>query len=288
MEQGTYRRSITRRHRTAILFLLDQSGSMAEKVHFDGREVTKAEAVAEITNRLLFELTERARRGEEVRDYYDIAVITYSGGGARSALGGEGEFVSVTELSERSVEQSVWHTEHTLPDGSHTMIRTAVPRHVAPSASGTTPMYEAMEEAFAMMEEWCSREPNADSFPPIAINITDGEFSDCTEEEIVDLSRKIRSLGTTDGNVLLLNIHLSSGNDRPTIFPTAGEIPQAGRNAELLARCSSVMPAAFDSVIGRYRGDGRRPPFIGMSYNAPIAELFNIVNIGSISVNNTV
>ena len=39
----------------------------------------------EVTNRLLFELIERARRSDEVRDYYDIAVLGYSGDGDRIA-----------------------------------------------------------------------------------------------------------------------------------------------------------------------------------------------------------
>ena len=68
-----YTQSITRSHRTAFILAIDQSGSMAEKLLFRGRQTTKAEAVAEVTNRLLFELIERARRSDEVRDYYDIA-----------------------------------------------------------------------------------------------------------------------------------------------------------------------------------------------------------------------
>ena len=74
-----YTQSITRSHRTAFILAIDQSGSMAEKLLFRGRQTTKAEAVAEVTNRLLFELIERARRRDEVRDYYDIAVLGYSG-----------------------------------------------------------------------------------------------------------------------------------------------------------------------------------------------------------------
>lgn len=81
-----YTQSITRSHRTAFILAIDQSGSMAEKLLFRGRQTTKAEAVAEVTNRLLFELIERARRSDEVRDYYDIAVLGYSGDGIVSLL----------------------------------------------------------------------------------------------------------------------------------------------------------------------------------------------------------
>lgn len=281
-----YSQSITREHRTAFLLLLDRSGSMRERVLFDGREVTKACAVAETANRFLFELVERARRSDGVRDYYDIAVLSYSGDTVESLLSERPEFISVSELAHRRVEQSVWSREHELPGGGHTITTTVTPRHILPSAEGRTPMFEAMDEACSMLRRWCDDPRNIASFPPVVLNITDGEFSDCGEDELADISRSIRSLGTDDGNVLLLNIHITSGSGKPMIFPTEAEIPQAGRNAEIMARCSSLMPASFEPVIRQYRGWSAEPPFIGMSYNAPITEMLNIINIGSISVNN--
>ena len=74
-----YTQSSTRRHRTAVLLAIDGAGAMAEEIRFRGLTSTKAEAVATITNGLLFELIERARRSDGIRDYYDIAVVGYSG-----------------------------------------------------------------------------------------------------------------------------------------------------------------------------------------------------------------
>ena len=51
-----YTQSITRTHRTAIILAIDGSGSMAEKIRFRNRQMTKAKAVATITNGMLFEL----------------------------------------------------------------------------------------------------------------------------------------------------------------------------------------------------------------------------------------
>ena len=283
---STYSQSITREHRTAFLLLLDRSGSMRERVLFDGREVTKACAVAETANRFLFELTERARRSDGVRDYYDVAVLSYSGDAVESLLSERPEFIQISELARRRTEQSVWSREHELPGGGHTIVTTVTPRHIEPYAEGRTPMFEAMDEACNMLRSWCADPRNAASFPPVVLNITDGEFSDCGEDELVDISRSIRSLGTDDGNVLLLNIHIASGSGAPMIFPTEAEIPFAGRNAEIMARCSSLMPASFEQIIRQYRGSMVQPPFIGMSYNAPITEVLNIINIGSISANN--
>ena len=284
--KNSYSQSITREHRTAFLLLLDRSGSMRERVLFDGREVTKACAVAETANRFLFELTERARRSDGVRDYYDVAVLSYSGDTVESLLCEHPEFIPVSELARRRTEQSVWSREHELPDGRHTIVTTVTPRHILPHAEGRTPMFNAMDEACNMLRRWCDDPRNAASFPPVVLNITDGEFSDCGEEELADISRSIRALGTDNGNVLLLNIHIASGSGAPMIFPTEDEIPLAGRNAEIMARCSSRMPASFEPVIRQYRGRTAEPPFIGMSYNAPITEVLNIINIGSISANN--
>jgi hypothetical protein len=64
-----YTQSITRNHRTAFILAIDGSGSMAESILFRGRCMTKAEAVATITNDLLFELVERARRSDGAVTY---------------------------------------------------------------------------------------------------------------------------------------------------------------------------------------------------------------------------
>ena len=72
-----YTQEITRTHRTAFVIAIDQSSSMQESVVVNSRRMTKAEAVAAITNRLIDELVMRARRDDGIRNYYDIAVIGY-------------------------------------------------------------------------------------------------------------------------------------------------------------------------------------------------------------------
>ncbi len=48
-----YTQEITRTHRTAFVIAIDQSSSMQESVVVNSRRMTKAEAVAAITNRLI-------------------------------------------------------------------------------------------------------------------------------------------------------------------------------------------------------------------------------------------
>ena len=58
-------------------------------------------------------------------------------------------------------------------------------------------MYEALCEAHELVDEWCARRENAESFPPVIFNITDGEATDCNEEELQNIARRIRSIAPT-------------------------------------------------------------------------------------------
>lgn len=122
-------------------------------------------------------------------------------------------------------------------------------------------------------------------FPAHLFNITDGEATDCDEEELRTVCDQIKSLGTADGKILLVNIHITAGEMPQTAFFPSEEEPRIpNRYAALLYDCSSVMPAVFDEAIRAVKGPGALPPFRGVSYNASADELVAMLNIGSISV----
>ncbi len=281
-----YTQSITRTHRTAFLLLIDQSGSMTEPLRFRGRDMTKAEAVATITNDLLFELIERARRDDGVRNYYDLTVLGYSGDNQVCSLLPEGrKMISISDLAQMPVPMRTETVEHRLPDGSVALRDIPTPAWIEPRAAGQTPMYEALCEAHELVDEWCARRENAESFPPVIFNITDGEATDCNEEELQNIARRIRSIGTDDGKVLLINIHIAADTSgRSVFFPSADEADVPNRYARLLYDCSSPMPELFEGAIREAKGPGAMPPFRGMSFNASAVELLTMLNIGSISV----
>lgn len=281
-----YTQSITRNHRTAFILLIDASGSMAEPLLFRGRTATKAEAVARITNDLLFELIERARRSDGVRDYYDVAVLSYSGDDeVRSLLPDGRELISVAELAEGGIPVRRELVEHHLPGGGTALREVPLPAWIEPRAAGRTPMCEALRRARDLAAAWCALPANAQSFPPVVFNITDGEATDCEEDELRAVAEQIKALRTGDGNVLLINIHLSAGDATCSVFfPTADEAACPDRHASLLYDCSSPMPEVFDEAIREAKGPGAMPPFRGMSFNASAAELVAMLNIGSISV----
>ena len=323
-----YTQSITRSHRTAFFLAIDCSGSMAEPIHFRGGCKAKSEVVATIANELLFELIERARRSDGVRDYYDIAVLGYHGDDEvtplladRAAMHTVCELAAMeprirTELLEyrlpdggislREIPTPCWVEpraegqtpmcealrrirtellEYRLPDGGISLREIPTPCWVEPRAEGQTPMCEALRRIRDLAAEWVLRPENAESFPPVVFNITDGEATDCDGEELRTVAEQIRSLATADGNVLLVNIHIATAADmRPLLFPEPSEEHYANRYASLLYDCSSTMPEPFHAAIRELKGAGALPPFRGLCFNASAAELVSALNIGSISV----
>ena len=134
-----YTQSITRRHRTAFVLAIDQSGSMVEELEFRGRRTSKAAAVAEVANSLLSELLLRATREGEVRDYYDIAVVGYSGEGVHSLLSADETFVPVSALRNAVRNTRRVSIERRLPDGQPAFNEVTVSEWIAPAASGQDP-----------------------------------------------------------------------------------------------------------------------------------------------------
>lgn len=281
-----YTQSITRTHRTAFILLIDGSGSMNEEILFHGKRMTKAEAVASITNGMLFELVERARRSDGVRDYYDISVLTYSGDNEVYSLLPEGrEMLSVAELAAGEIPMKRELVEYRMPDGSTSLRELPVPDWIAAEAAGQTPMYQALDHAYEIAEAWCRNPAHAESFPPTVFNITDGEATDCDEEELRTICERIRILRTCDGNVLLINIHIAPDESQHAVFfPTEEEAAYSNRYAGVLYDCSSPMPEVFNEAIREAKGPGALPPFRGMSYNTSAEQLIAMLNIGSISV----
>lgn len=279
-----YTQEITRKHRAAFVLLLDRSTSMQQMVRFGQMIASKSEVVAYTANALITELLDRCRRADGIRNYYDIAVIGYCGERVESLLPGEG-FISIKELSSRIPDITSIAFESEMEDGSHIITHHRQHRWIEPLAEGTTPMYEALHKARVLVEEWCEQEENQDSFPPIVINITDGEPTDCNDNDLLDICTMIKRTATADGNTLLINIHICSDSHlNSVIFPMQEEITHASHKARLLADCSSIMPSALDNAIHELKGLGAMPPYIGMGYNATVVELLSMINIGSRSL----
>lgn len=220
-----YTQSITRNHRTAFILAIDCSGSMAESILFRGRRLTKAEAVAGITNDLLFELVERARRSDGIRDYYDIAVIGYSGDDeVRSLLPDGEELVPVSALAAREMPVRTEVIEHRLPDGSIALREIPAPV-VDRTAGGRTDAHVRSAAPGARHRRRMDRtRGQRREFPARGVQHHRRRATDCDDEELRAVCNQIKALETADGNVLLINIHIAAGDaGRHVFFPEAHE-----------------------------------------------------------------
>lgn len=280
-----YSQEITRCHRAAIVIAIDQSSSMGGRMYLNGCDISKAEGVSMVTGRLLDELIMRSYREGGYRHYYDIALVGYSGTEVYSLLGDKMDFYPITMLSTRNVERVPYrliHANFLRRDASY---YEEVSMWVRPRAEGATPMYKMINTVTELVASWCSKKENEDSFPPIVFNITDGETSDSNYDMLRSAAHRLRKTGTSDGNTLFVNIHMTSDtNHSPIIFPNINEVPLSIHYAHLLMDMSSIMPEQFNHNIASYRSDFAQPPYLAMSYNSSISELITMLNIGSRSV----
>ncbi len=279
-----YTARITRTHPTAFIILIDQSGSMEELTSFCGSRMSKAEAVALATNMLISELINRCKREEGYRDYFDIAVLGYSGRGISSLLDSRRIFVQPNLLAAMDVPTVTVTKERRLPDGQTVLSTTRQRQWIRPAAHADTPMYAALTRAHRMVSDWCRQRDNSNCYPPTIFNITDGEASDAGEYELLALANKIRETGTSDGKTLLFNLHITSHADQPhVLFPASEDELPNEPYARLLYRMSSPMPEIYNESIRTIRNDLTGFPVRGISYNASITELVGMMNIGTVS-----
>ena len=83
-------------------------------------------------------------------------------------------------------------------------------------------MCQALGQGERVLQQWLAQHPS--SFPPVVIHITDGESTDGDPSQAM---RELTSLSTSDGNILLFNLHLSSNPGAvSTAFPdSASQLP---------------------------------------------------------------
>ena len=269
-----YEAQISRNSPTAFLFVVDQSGSMSDRMS-SGK--AKSEFVADALNRTLMNLVTRCTKSEGVRDYFEVGVLGYGGGGVSNgfsgALGGRLlNPVSAIELDPVRVEDR----KRKMDDGTGGIVEVSVkfPVWFEPVASGGTPMREALTKAAEELVIWCDAHP--ESYPPTVLHVTDGASTDGDPEEIAGHLRQIR---TNDGELLLLNIHVSALGNDPIRFP-ASDSGLPDDYAKLLFRMSSQLPdhlVRFAQEKGNKVGTESR----GFMFNAEAAEIVDFFDIGT-------
>lgn len=269
-----YESQISRTSPTAFLFVVDQSGSMSDKMS-SGK--TKAEFVADALNRTLMNLITRCSKSEGVRDYFEVGVIGYGSSGVSNGFSGAlaAKFIHPVSLIEQNPVR-VEDRKRKMDDGAGGIVETNIkfPVWFEPKANGGTPMRQALTKAAEEMVAWCDAHP--ESYPPTVLHVTDGESSDGDPEEIAS---HLGLISTNDGAVLILNIHVSTLGNAPIKFP-ASETNLPDNYAKMLFRMSSQLPEHLIH-FAQDKGHEVSVESRGFMFNAEAAELVDFFDIGT-------
>lgn len=272
-----YQAEISRKNPGCFLFLVDQSESMDDP--FGGGEAgrKKAEELSTILNKLLHNLCIRCAKSDSIYDYFHVGVLGYSEAACKPALGGElsgRTLVPISELANKPlrVEDRVKKSD----DGAGGVVDQTVkfPVWFDPYWKGGTPMCAAFKEATKLVQCWSQEHPQG--FPPIVINITDGE---ATDGDLVAEARKLTEVSGEDGSALLFNIHLSSTSAPSIELPSNSEKLPDKHAKQLFEASSPLTPfmIARATELGMSASDNSR----GFIFNAQPLHVIHFLDIGT-------
>ncbi|MDQ3757927.1 MAG: VWA domain-containing protein [Actinomycetota bacterium] len=274
-----YSAEISRANPACFLFLIDQSESMKHPIGGGDVPMQKAEAVADAVNRLLSELSIKCAKEDGVRDYFHVGVLGY-GASVRPIFDGRLAGRDLVPLSEVAAQPARIEERERPVSGRGGRATTAtrqavkVPTWFSPVAYGDTPMCGAFDKARSILASWLADHPGA--FPPIVLNITDGES---TDGDPSGAAEALRNLTSTDGHVLLFNLHLSSDHSDPVVF-SAVEQHLPDDYARRLFRMSSPLPEDMRNAARRHDlslPEGAR----GFAFNADISSVVRFLDVGT-------
>lgn len=275
-----YSQEISRQNKALFIFLLDQSFSMEDPLAGGERKIDQ---LALAMNAWLQNMVIACSKAEGFKDYLDIAIIGYGtdqesnpiiGPALLGPLAGR-EIVSINDIATNPARMET--VTALIPDeetGEMLPMEQQVPVWVDATTRGATPICSAILKACEMIDAWIPQHES--SFPPIVINITDGESS---EGDPIPYADALKQRGTKDGNVLFFNCCLSATPADPFLFRGNGEL-MPDEFARQLFQMSSVLP---ESMINKARADGQdiEPNARGMAYNADMVALIKFLDMGT-------
>ncbi len=270
-----YVAEISRTNPTCLLFLIDQSSSMAGP--FGGSPgKTKADGVADAVNRLLQNLALKCAKSDGIRDYFHVGVIGY-GQGVHSALGGAlagRHLVPVSEFANNPLR--VEQRKRKIDDGAGGVLEQSFkfPVWFEPVADGQTPMFQALTLAGQVLQQFINHSPEC--YPPLVVNITDGAASDADPRPA---AAALRALATADGEVLLFNAHLSSAESTPVVFPSSAKGLSDPYARHLFNMSSPLPPQMLEAA--RADGFGVAAGARGFAFNADLVSVIRFLYIGT-------
>lgn len=238
---------------------------------------SKAQGVADAVNSLLQNLISKCTKSDGIRDYYNVGVIGYGGNGVTPAFGGSlarKDLVPISMVGNSPIR--VEQRTKQVSDGRGGVVdkKYNVPIWFEPTCGGGTPMCAALTKAHAVLKPFIAQYPYC--FPPMVINISDGESSDGNPDAA---AKELTMLKSDDGNVMLFNLHVSSYGNKSIIYPDRDDMFE-DEYAKDLYRISSPLTSYMRKVLsdeGYLISEKSR----GFAFNADFVTLIKFLDIGT-------
>ena len=224
-----YEKKISRQYPGLIVAVLDDSGSMGDKMAgtSDPRYKWVERYFGHILDELLARSTEVQSGEAVVKPRYYLRIIPY---GSKPQLWGE------PEMDIKATVERFTKAKNSLGLGGKL---------------GGTDAKAALELAYSYIEQAVSTDQFKDSFPPMVFHLTDGEsWTDATK-----ISEQISQLSTNDGNILMVNAYIGTQTSLnytdPEDFPGYINASEAGpsRDNTRLFNMSSQAPASIEENL---------------------------------------
>ena len=267
-----------------LVMMVDDSHSMS--ADWGGLEMSMSELVEMAINRTLYDMgLEYCLQETKVRDRIHLKVLVYRA---------DGEVVDPMPNGSKATyhkapgEDGWVQNYHDTMSYSHQSVSSEVPRWVILSPRGKTPMLEAFGQAREVVQQHVAEYPK--SFPPMVLNISDGEPTDCGEpvnwDLISEVCDSIRSLGSDGAEPIICNVHLDArGRNEPTLYPAEPPILdnlESGLwhiSSEVPRSLEEFLPAEVESGQG-----GRRRMFV---YNSDLPTFSDFLEFCTSRTNRT-
>lgn len=239
-----------------------------------------SKTVSDAVNKIIAGLVLRSAKDEGIRDYFYISVIGYCGTTADFMLNLESKpspRVKISKLADNFLR--VENRNKKVPDGAGGLVelKTKFFVWIEPKANGATPMVEAFKKAKMVVTDFICEFPN--SFPPIVMNLTDGEPSDWTGNGPIPEAVQLMDCRTSDGNVLVFNCHMTAGQPGVIKFPDSAESLKEARAKDLFYS-SSLLPEIFHGSA-KDCGYNISSNSRGYVYNAEMTDIIHFLDIGT-------
>jgi len=274
---GQYKQKFTVATPGYIVIMLDQSSSMDQPYTLG---YTRAEYAAFSINNVIEALIMKCDSGRKNK----CAVAVYGYGNSQNQSVRLLKAGNIAEWAAENPNPRSYRQEKKSSDGIPYMEENIVREWIKPYASGETPTKEAFDKIYRDTRDWIDKNPN--SFPPVVIHITDGDpneyWKDKTFENTTKSAKKLQSLTTQDGELILMNVFISVDNNKKFVLPASDYEFDFNPRAKFLFDISSVLPKpmierASIALQDTLLQEGSR----GFIFNASANDLTKLLIFGS-------